>query len=148
MRLATSMIALTMVLAVTSCDSSTSSGSSSPLVGTWEMKDSGSHDTMVQTLLGVDSNIIVTYVETAKYTFSGNGNLAATISGKVVDNGIVVLDIDTTLTGTWKASATQLFQTKSDSTDTTEYAISGDTLKQTGPNSTTGTDTTFVFIRQ
>jgi hypothetical protein len=149
MRLMASLTVLGLVLSLAACDSTTSSNSSSPLVGTWKMTDSIKYDTTVQTPLGVDSTIVSIGLITATYNFATNGILSLTTTAHVAVNGTVVMNVDTSYTGSWKATATQLYETVSDSTVVMSYSISGDTLKRTEPNSSsTGTDTTFTFIRQ
>jgi len=139
MRLVASLTGLTLVIALSSCDSSTSSGSisNSPLVGTWVRKDSISQDSASDSY----------EVATITLTFSNSGSLLDGNHLTTVAEGDTLLDTGSTETGSWRATASQLYVTLSNITNTIPYTIDGDTLKLVEPNSA-GSDTTLDYIRQ
>jgi len=149
MRLVASLTALTLVFALASCDSSTTSNSNSSLslVGNWEFLSSDSFDSTIKTSAGTDSTVTITDVFSITSTFANNGVLTTTIISGSAGYGPVHGGIDTTLTGNWKVISNQLYQTNSDGLDTSTYVISGDTLKETGHDSS-GKDTTYIFIHR
>ena len=143
MRFVASLTALTLVLALASCDSSTSSGSSSPLVGTWVYNYFVASDTASNgSPFGTSQGVKFTFI------FSNTDSLSSELQLITIANGDTLLD-DSGLTerGSWKATASKIYATINGVVDTMPYTVIGDTL-QLFEASPAGGDSILDYIRQ